>query len=223
MSEPWKAQSWATNHWQQSSWDDSATQWYEPERRYGYDSRQSTMGLNQGDAELPPHFKPSKNFLGETLVYRSTLKLYIEPTAWSRAKGVAGKPVQDVKLTDLTHKGIQEWTIRGLSHGKFTGVVLTKSIAESVLTARLLAAIREKKIDIDETVKATHKDKLKKTIPDKTNEATKFIQPLVDVVLQQLQPYIVTIDQTTSATSAGDNKEFQDMQQDNAKLRHKLE
>ena len=223
MSEPWNAQSWAASDWQQSSWDDLATQWYDPEHRYGYDSRQSTMGQNQGDAELPPHFKSSNNYLGETLVYRSTLKRYIEPSAWSRAKGIAGKPVQDVKLTDLTHKGIQEWMIRGLSHGKFTGVVLTKSVAESVLTARLLSALREQKVDIDETVKAMHKGKSKKTIPDKTSEATKFIQPLMDVVMQQLQPYLVTVDQTTTATSSGDNKEFQDMQQDNAKLRQKLQ
>ena len=155
--------------------------------------------------------------MDETLVYRSTLKRHIEPSAWSRAKGIAGKPAQDVKLTDLTHKGIQEWMIRGLSHGKFTGVVLTKSIAEIVLAARLLSALREKRVDIDETVKAIHKDTTKKTIPDKTSEATKFIQPLVDMVMEQLQPYLVTMDQT--ATSSGDNKEFQDMQQDNAKLR----
>ena len=113
--------------------------------------------------------------------------------------------------------------IRGLSHGKFTGVVLTKSIAESVFTARLLSALREKKIDIDETVKAMHKDKTKRTIPDKTSEATKFIQPLVDMVMQQMQPYLVTIDQTATAPSSGDNKEFQDMQQDNAKLRQKFQ
>ena len=128
--------------------------------------------------------------MDETLVYRSTLKRYIEPSAWSRAKGIAGKPVQDVKLTDLTHKGVQEWMIRGLSHGKFTGVVLTKSIAESVLlTARLLSALREKKVDIDETVKAMHKDKSTKAIPDKTSEATKFIQPLVIMVMQHCNSY----------------------------------
>ena len=179
----------------------------------GYDSRQSTMSQNPGDAELPPHFKSSKNYL----------KRYIEPSAWSRAKGTAGKPAQDAKLTDLTHKGIQEWMIRGFSHGKFTGVVLTKSIAESVLTARLLSALREKKVDIDETVKAMHKDKSNKAIPDKTSAATKFIQPLVNVVMQQLQPFLVTMDQTTVANNSGDNKEFQDMQQDNAKLRQKLQ
>ena len=88
--------------------DDSTSQWYESEHKYGYNSRQSTLGKNQGDADLPSHFKPSKNYLDETLVYRSTLKRYIEPSAWSRAKGIAGKPVQDAKLTDLTHKGIQE-------------------------------------------------------------------------------------------------------------------
>ena len=113
--------------------------------------------------------------------------------------------------------------IRGLSHGKFTGVVLTKSIAESVFTARLLSALREKKIDIDETVKAMHKDKTKRTLPDKTSEATKFVQPLVDMVMQQMQLYLVTIDQTATAPSSGDNKEFQDMQQDNAKLRQKFQ
>ena len=131
--------------------------------------------------------------------------------------------MQDIKLTDLTHKDIQEWMIRGLSHGKFTGVVLTKSIAESVLTARLLSALREKRVDIDETVKAMRKgkDKTKQAIPDKTSEATKFIQPLVDAVVHNLQPFLVTMDQT--ATSSGDTKEFQDTQHDNAKLRQKLQ
>ena len=155
------------------------------------------------------------------MVYRSTLKRYIEPSAWSRAKGVAGKPVQDIKLTGLTHKGTQEWMVRGLSHGKFTGVVLAKCIAESVLTARLLSALREKRVDIDETVKAMRRDKTKKAIPDKTSEATKFIQPLVDAVMENLQPFLVAMDQ--AATSSGDTKEFQDMQQDKAKLRQKLQ
>ena len=121
MSEPWNAQSWAASGWQQSGWYDSTNQWYESEHRYGYDSRQSTLG----DADLPSHFKPSKNYLDETLVYRSTLKRYIDPSAWSRAKGIAGKPVQDVKLTDLTHKGIQEWMIRGLSRGKFSSFAVS--------------------------------------------------------------------------------------------------
>ena len=108
MSEPWSAQSWANNGWQQSGWEDTTNQWCESDNRCGYDSRQSTLGKSQGDTELPSRFKPSKNYLDETLVYRSTLKRYIEPSAWSRAKGIAGKPV---KLTDLTHKGIQEWMI----------------------------------------------------------------------------------------------------------------
>ena len=122
--------------------------------------------------------------------------------------------VQDVKLTDLTHKGIQEWMIRGLSYGKFTGVVLTESIAESVLTARLLSALREKRVDINVTVKAIHKDKTKKNVPEKLSEATKFIQPFVDMVVEQLQPYIVTMDQST--TSSGHSKGFQHRQ----KLQH---
>ena len=96
MSEPWSAQSWATSGWQQSGWGDSTNQWFEADHRCGYDSRQSTLGKNQGDTELPSHFKPSENDLDETLVYRSTLKRYIEPSAWSRAKGIAGKPAQDI-------------------------------------------------------------------------------------------------------------------------------
>ena len=106
-------------------------------------------------------------------------------------------------------------------HGKFAGVVLTKSIAEGVFTARLLPTLREKRVDIDETVKAMRKDKTKKSIPDKTTEATKFIQPLVDIVMDQLQPYLVTMDQAN--TTSGDDKELQGTQQDNAKLWQKLQ
>ena len=56
----------------------------------------------------------------------------IQPTQWSRRIGIAGLPTFDVFPWLLAYHGTADYTARTLSHGKYCGLIPTRSIAESV-------------------------------------------------------------------------------------------
>ena len=51
----------------------------------------------------------------------------------------------------LAYHGTADFTARTLSHGKYCGLIPTRSIAESVFTTHLLQEIRENRLDLDWT------------------------------------------------------------------------
>ena len=89
-----------------------------------------------------PSFTPDEQHLGTSQpvpLYR-----HVQATAWSRKTGIAGLPSHQVPLSAITRMGLQEWALRPLSQGKYTGVILTRSVAESVMCARFLHHLRAK-------------------------------------------------------------------------------
>ncbi|CAE7564879.1 unnamed protein product [Symbiodinium sp. CCMP2592] len=142
------------------------------------------------------------------LVFKATLKRTIEPTAWSRAKGLAGMDVRDVTVAHLY--GMEEFGLRGLSHGKFTGMILTRNIAESVLLSQLQKKLRENNIDVDATIDAIHQSKGQKA-PDKVKEAITFVAPLVDTIMDAIKPWAQVRNYGAKNTD-GDNQAAQRMQ-----------
>ncbi|CAE7453013.1 unnamed protein product [Symbiodinium sp. CCMP2592] len=144
------------------------------------------------------------------LVFKATLKRTIEPTAWSRAKGLAGMDVRDVTVAHLCRHGMEEFGLRGLSHGKFTGMILTRNIAESVLLSQLQKKLRENNIDVDATIDAIHQSKGQKA-PDKVKEAITFVTPLVDTIMDAIKPWAQVRNYGAKNTD-GDNQAAQRMQ-----------
>ncbi|CAE7824317.1 unnamed protein product [Symbiodinium sp. CCMP2592] len=121
-------------------------------------------------APLPSQFKEDPEHYDTNLVFKSTLRKNVEPTAWSRAKGLAGMDIRDVTVAHLCRHGMEEFGLRGLSHGKFTGMILTRNIAESVFLSQLQKKLRENNIDV-------------------VKEATAFVTPLVDTIFDAIRPW----------------------------------
>ncbi|CAE7705352.1 tauD [Symbiodinium sp. CCMP2592] len=144
------------------------------------------------------------------LVFKSTLRKNVEPTAWSRAKGLAGMDIRDVTVAHLCRHGMEEFGLRGLSHGKFTGMILTRNIAESVFLSQLQKKLRENNVDVDATVDAIYKSKSEKA-PDKVKEATAFVTPLVDTIFDAIKPW-AQVRNYAAKSADSDNQAAQRMQ-----------
>ena len=87
----------------------------------------------------------------------------------------------------ISYHGIQEYSLRLLSEGRFQGLVYTKSVAETIFVQALRKATREAAIDVDRLAAALHSD----GPPDKHKEAVRFVTPLVTrlvSLMQELSP-----------------------------------
>ncbi|CAE7316699.1 unnamed protein product [Symbiodinium sp. CCMP2592] len=124
--------------------------------------------------------------------------------------GLAGMDVRDVTVAHFCRHGMEEFGLRGLSHGKFTGMILTRNIAESVLLSQLQKKLRENNIDVDATIDAIHQSKGQKA-PDKVKEAITFVAPLVDTIMDAIKPW-AQVRNYGAKNTEGDNQAAQRMQ-----------
>ena len=74
------------------------------------------------------------------------------------------------KTVDGARGGMNEFGLRTLSHGRFTGLILTRSVAETVLLSQLQKKLREDSVDGESTIEAFYKSKNVKPL-DKIKEA----------------------------------------------------
>ena len=110
----------------------------------------------------------------------------------------------DVTVAHLSRRGMEEYGLRPLSHGRFTGVILTRNVAETVLLSQIQKTkrLREDNIDVDAIVEAVYKSKNLKP-PDKVKEATNFVTPLVEEIFLAMKPW-------TQSKNYGKTSEQQD-------------
>ena len=94
--------------------------------------------------------------------------------------------IQDVTVAHLSRRGLDEFGLRGLSHGRFTGLILTRNVAETVLLSQLQKKPREDSVDA--TIDALYKSKNMKP-PDKVKEAATYVAPLIDEFLESIKPW----------------------------------
>ena len=123
-----------------------------------------------------------------TTVHGHQLHRHIQPTQWSRRVGIAGLPTFEVFPWLLAYHGTADFTARTLSHGKFCGLIPTRSVAESVFTTHLLQEIREKRLDLDAIAEAMH-TKAGTSVPNKTTQARAFHSPLISLLTDQLHAH----------------------------------
>ena len=121
-------------------------------------------------------------------VHGHQLHRHIQPTQWSRRVGIAGLPTFEVFPWLLAYHGTADFTARTLSHGKFCGLIPTRSVAESVFTTHLLQEICDKRLDLDAIAEAMHA-KAGTTVPNKTTQARAFHSPLITLLTDQLQAH----------------------------------
>ena len=189
-NETWAPSSWATNQWWHSPQTPHTTStWTLPPPPPASSEPSSSLPPapwpptppsrnNPADQQtdprparvpIPSSFKEDDEHYDSNLVFKSTLRKTVEPSAWSRAKGLAGMDIRDVTVAHLSRRGMEEYGLRPLSHGRFTGVILTRNVAETVLLSQIQKRLREDNVDVDATIEAIYKSKNLKP-PDKVHQ-----------------------------------------------------
>ncbi|CAE7402099.1 unnamed protein product [Symbiodinium sp. CCMP2592] len=107
----------------------------------------------------------------------------IQSTPWSTKAGLAGKDVADLRVSDLTRKGLDDFSLRCLSNGEFQSLVFVRSISEAVFVSNLLRHIRQDRIDLDAVAANMHGP----APPDKHKESARFMQPLLGEIVSTIK------------------------------------
>ena len=116
---------------------------------------------------------PTDSHWDSNALHNHQLHRTIQPTQWSRRVGIAGLPTFDVFPWLLAYHGTADYTARTLSHGKYCGLIPTRSIAESVFTTHRLQEIRDKRLDLDAIAEAIHTSQ-GLAVPNKTTQEKPF-------------------------------------------------
>ncbi|CAE7921041.1 unnamed protein product, partial [Symbiodinium necroappetens] len=162
-------------------------------------SPRASSGSSPSSCTSSPVLKQDGEHYDANLVFKSTLRKTVEPSAWSRAKGLAGMDIRDVTVAHLSRRGLEEYGLRPLSHG-----------------------LREDNIDVDATIDAIYKSKDLKP-PDKVKEATNFVTPLVDEIFLAMKPW--TQVKNYGKNSEQDNQvaqRMQELEEEAAKYKQRL-
>ena len=95
-------------------------------------------------------------------------------------------------MYQLLQYGVEAFSLRTLSAGRFVGLVSTRSVAESVFVSQLRRTIREANLDIDSIAEHLHRTKAPTApVPSKQEAPVDFFSPVVVsvvVLLKQIQP-----------------------------------
>ena len=108
---------------------------------------------------------------------------HIQPSAWSRRKGIQGQDPLTLPASSLIRYGCEDHAFRLLSQGKFIGLVPTRTVAESVFLSQLVKALRDQNIDLDSAAEGTHKGPM----PNKQTEPIKYMTPLVQCIIKEIK------------------------------------
>ena len=137
---------------------------------------------------LPSSWKPDDTHHDSNLVHGYPLFRTIQPTAWTRKKGIHGLDPLEIPVHQLCRYGLQEFSLRPLSAGRFVGLVCTRSVAESVFTAQLLKSLRENAIDVDIIADHLHQTASPtQSTPSKNDQPVEFIAPVIQAVVTKLK------------------------------------
>ena len=85
--------------------------------------------------------------------------------------------IRDVTVAHLSRRGMEEYGLRPLSHGRFTGTILTRNVAETVLLSQIQKRLREENIDVDATIEAIYKSKNLKHSSQELRQELRARQP----------------------------------------------
>ena len=94
---------------------------------------------------LPVSFHSDDKFWDRQSVGKQGHQLFkeVQPTEWSHKQSLAGRPIEDIRAWELSHRGLSEFSFRLLSQGRYQGIVCTRSASEAVFTTQLLKRKRQ--------------------------------------------------------------------------------
>ena len=148
---------WSTSSWGSSSWDkNNSSGWNNRDWQQGTNHPSGTSPPSQpsvpsGTVSIPSSFARDWECYDSNSVSNKKFFRNIQLTTWSTKSGLAGKDIADLRLTELTRKGLDDFSLRCLSNGEFQSIVFVRSISEAVFVSNLLRHIRQDRIDLDAT------------------------------------------------------------------------
>ena len=169
---------WSTSAWTTSSWDKSGSS--------GWNNRDWQRGQSsvpETSVSIPSTFVSDWECYDTNQVSNKKFFRNIQSTPWSTKSGLAGKDVASLRVTDLTRKGLDDYSLRCLSNGEFQSIVFVKSISEAVFVSNLLRHIRQERIDLDAVAAHMHGP----APPDKHKESARFMQPLLGEIVSTIK------------------------------------
>eukprot|EP00439_Symbiodinium_sp_Y106_P010418 s2390_g1.t1 len=138
-----------------------------------------------------------------TSVVENPDSLAVDASYWQQLAEIhcfSARDVMDIRAHELMFHGVEEWSLRLLSHGRPDSVIPTRSVAESILGSHILSVVRKQHYDIDGTAEAiwrhVHPDK---EPPSKNSDSTQLFQPMIDMMLASIASFAPT--QQSSAAS----------------------
>ena len=148
---------WHSNTTSSSSWQEGQS-WQQAQQWTA--TTKPTEPVRPPKALLPDHFQSDDKFYDRQPVGKGSHQLFrtVQPTEWSRKTSLAGRPIEDIRAWELSHRGLSEFSFRLLSEGRYQGIVWTRSASEAVFLTQLMKRIREVGVDIDEVARTFHTD-----------------------------------------------------------------
>eukprot|EP00439_Symbiodinium_sp_Y106_P024958 s2125_g3.t1 len=178
----------------------------------------SQSSVPSGNVSIPSSFAPDWECYDSNSVSNKKFFRNIQSTPWSTKSGLAGKDIANLRVTELTRKGLDDFSLRCLSNGEFQSLVFVRSISEAVFVSNLLRHIRQDRIDLDAVAANMHgprsiseavfvsnllrhirQDRIDLDAvaanmhgpapPDKHNESARFMQPLLGEVVSTIKSH----------------------------------
>ena len=175
--------SWTRNSWPESSWQgDNNPDWNNWGRQQA-PSQPVQPSVPASTVTIPQSFHPDKECYDTSVVSAKKFYRNIQSTPWSSKSGLAGKDVGQLRVVDLTRKGLDDYALRNLSNGEFQSVAFVRSVSERFHYQPLLRLIRQDRLDIDGMAAHLHGA----APPNKHRESARFMEPLLGEVLRTLK------------------------------------
>jgi hypothetical protein len=147
--------------------------------------------------DLPASFKVTDEFLDYNEQYGLQLSKFVKDTPTSRKSGLCGKDIRTIRVLDICFMGIQNWYLRSISAGRWVGIEFTRSVRESIFTARLLKNLRQtglESCDIDTVASAIAKRANKNFDTDEEKKVA--YAEMADIVFKHIKGHIPNTDNT---------------------------
>ena len=125
--------------------------------------------------KAPPSWSPSPmHKLGRTLAFAKNHRSNVVESL-PRSGRFANI---DLRVHHLAYRGVQEWNLRNIAAGRFTGLVFTKSIPEATCLAKLSHRLRDIGVDLE---KISHVicTQSSQQPPKKQDDPGAYVVPLV--------------------------------------------
>ena len=112
-----------------------------------WDNRQHRQEDFPREPTILAHWKPDHDHLDSQESHGLCLGRRVAKTAWSTERHIDGKPIHEVTIADLAYTGMNNWYLRHISAGRFTGIEFTRSVKESTFIQAMLKMLRTKDED----------------------------------------------------------------------------